>query len=178
MITLIRSTTLAFAVAAVNGVRVAAQAPASVNSTVRSTEQLAAGVYVIRHPDAPNGFPQSNATVIIGDSAVLVVDSEYLPSLDPVMLVPGHGEPLRGTEFLDQVTSFVDLVVGHVQRESPRIGRSLANADAMQKVVEGKIDLAMWRRRFGGDVPENARFFDSFSWPGLIQAAFAEAWGR
>jgi glyoxylase-like metal-dependent hydrolase (beta-lactamase superfamily II) len=37
-------------------------------------------VYEIRHPDAPDGFPQSNTTVIIGEKAVLVVDTCLLPS--------------------------------------------------------------------------------------------------
>ena len=51
----------------------------SVNTTVRTVTELAKGVYAIRHPDAPDGFPQSNTTVIIGDREVLVVDSCYLP---------------------------------------------------------------------------------------------------
>ena len=55
-------------------------APASVNTSDRSTVRLADGVYVIHHPDAPNGFPQGNTLVVIGDSSVLVVDSNYLPS--------------------------------------------------------------------------------------------------
>ena len=46
----------------------------------RTVTRLAEGVYVIRHPDAPDEFPQSNTTVVIGKSAVLVVDSCYMPS--------------------------------------------------------------------------------------------------
>jgi glyoxylase-like metal-dependent hydrolase (beta-lactamase superfamily II) len=46
----------------------------------RSTAKLAEGIYTIRHPDAPDGFPNSNTTVIIGDKGVLVVDSCLLPS--------------------------------------------------------------------------------------------------
>ncbi len=46
----------------------------------RTTTKIADGIYVIRHQDAPNGFPQGNTTVIIGDREVLVVDSCYLPS--------------------------------------------------------------------------------------------------
>ena len=52
----------------------------SVNTTVRTVTELGKGIYAIRHPDAPDGFPQSNTTVIIGDREVLVVDSCYLPS--------------------------------------------------------------------------------------------------
>jgi cyclase len=46
----------------------------------RTTTKIADRIYVIRHKDAPNGFPQGNTTVIIGDRDVLVVDSCYLPS--------------------------------------------------------------------------------------------------
>jgi hypothetical protein len=42
----------------------------------RTVTKLAEGVYAIRHPDAPDTFPQGNTTVVI----VLVVDSGYLPS--------------------------------------------------------------------------------------------------
>jgi len=41
----------------------------------RTTTKIADGIYVIRHQDAPNGFPQGNTAVIIGDQEVLVVDS-------------------------------------------------------------------------------------------------------
>ena len=57
--------------------------PSKADSTVtrnRTVTKLAEGVYEIRHPDAPDTFPQSNTTVIIGEKAVLVVDSCLLPS--------------------------------------------------------------------------------------------------
>ena len=53
---------------------------ASVNTTERTVSKLSDGVYAIRHPDAPDQFPQGNTTVVIGDREVLVVDSCYLPS--------------------------------------------------------------------------------------------------
>jgi cyclase len=46
----------------------------------RTVTKLADGIYEIRHPDAPDTFPQGNTTVIIGDRGVLVVDSCLLPS--------------------------------------------------------------------------------------------------
>jgi cyclase len=52
----------------------------SVNTRERTVTQVAEGVYVIRHPDAPDGFPQGNTTVVVGGREVLVVDSCYLPS--------------------------------------------------------------------------------------------------
>lgn len=52
----------------------------STSTKERTVTKLAEGVYEIRHPDAPDTFPQSNATVIIGERDVLVVDSCLLPS--------------------------------------------------------------------------------------------------
>jgi cyclase len=52
----------------------------SVNNNQRTVTKLGEGVYEIRHPDAPDGFPQGNTTVIIGERGVLVVDSCFLPS--------------------------------------------------------------------------------------------------
>src|SRR4051812_34184196 len=50
-------------------------------SKERTVTPLGDGIYEIRHPDAADGFPNSNTTVIIGDNAVLIVDSTLLPSL-------------------------------------------------------------------------------------------------
>ncbi len=52
----------------------------SVSTKQRTVTKLAEGVYVIRHADAPDTFPQGNTTVVIGDREVLVVDSCYMPS--------------------------------------------------------------------------------------------------
>ena len=46
----------------------------------RTFTKLADGIYEIRHPDAPDTFPQGNTTVIVGSRSVLVVDSCLLPS--------------------------------------------------------------------------------------------------
>ena len=53
---------------------------ASVETRERSVVDLAPGIHVIRHPDAPDGFPQGNTTVVVGERGVLVVDSCLLPS--------------------------------------------------------------------------------------------------
>ena len=56
-------------------------------NTEARVERLAEGVYAIIHPDATTDWstnttdwPNSNVGVIVGDTAVLVVDSDYLPS--------------------------------------------------------------------------------------------------
>lgn len=52
----------------------------TVNTSQRTVTKLADAIYTIRHKDAPDTFPQGNATVIIGERKVLVIDSCYLPS--------------------------------------------------------------------------------------------------
>ena len=46
----------------------------------RTVVQVRPNIYVIRHADSPDGYPQGNTSVIIGERAALVVDSGYLPS--------------------------------------------------------------------------------------------------
>ena len=61
--------------------RASTRAPGdSVTTRERSTATIAPGIYVIRHEDAPDTFPQGNTTVIVGEREALVVDSCYLPS--------------------------------------------------------------------------------------------------
>jgi glyoxylase-like metal-dependent hydrolase (beta-lactamase superfamily II) len=62
------------------GLNTAALGADSGKTTERTVTKLVEGVYVIRHKDAPDTFPQGNTTVIIGEREVLVVDSCYLPS--------------------------------------------------------------------------------------------------
>jgi cyclase len=50
------------------------------NVQQRTVTKIGDNEYVIRHQNAPNGFPQGNTTVVIGDRDVLVIDSCYLPS--------------------------------------------------------------------------------------------------
>lgn len=52
----------------------------TVSTKTRTVTKIVEGVYVIRHKDAPDDFPQGNTTIIIGDKSILVVDSCYLPS--------------------------------------------------------------------------------------------------
>jgi cyclase len=64
-----------------SGDRPSTRAPGdSVTTRERASVTVAPGVYVIRHEDAPDTFPQGNTTVVVGERETLVVDSCYLPS--------------------------------------------------------------------------------------------------
>jgi cyclase len=102
-----------------------------------------------------------------------------LRDLDPQLIVPGHGEVLRGTGYVTLIGDFVTAVVAKVNAEVHRLGNNSRNLEEVQKAVEQGLDLAGWRRRFGGDDDPGSRdTFDGFSFPGLVKAAFADAWRR
>jgi glyoxylase-like metal-dependent hydrolase (beta-lactamase superfamily II) len=96
-------------------------------------------------------------------------------------IVPGHGQVLTGDyarTYLNDVAEFVSTVVAQVNKEVHRLGNNSRVLDEVQAAVEKAIDLEAWRRKFAGDDEENREFFDGFSFPGLVRAAYAETWRR
>jgi len=87
----------------------------SSKTTVRTVTQLADGVHVIRHPDAPDGFPQGNTTVVIGTECVLVVDSCYLPS--------------AAREDIAQIRQWTDKPVRHLVNTHWHYDHTLGNGE-------------------------------------------------
>jgi cyclase len=101
--------------------------------------------------------------------------------LDARTIVPGHGEVLRDEyagNYLQQVIDFVDTVVAQVGVEVYRRGNGPRNLEAVREAVMKGVDVDAWRRKFAGDDKENREFFDGFSMPGLVTAAYREAWGN
>jgi cyclase len=101
--------------------------------------------------------------------------------LDPEVIVPGHGDVLRGDyarTYLNQVAAFVEAVTAQVSREVYRLGNGPQNLEAVREAVHKAVDVAAWRQKFAGDDPDNRDFFDTFSLRGLVTAAYAEVWGR
>jgi len=101
-----------------------------------------------------------------------------LTALDPLTIVPGHGDVLQGTQYVTLVAEFVDAVVERVSAEVHRLGNNPRSLDDVQQAVEKGLDLAAWRQRFAGDDTASRDTFDGFSFPGVVRAAHAEAWRR
>jgi cyclase len=113
-----------------------------------------------------------------GHPSELVRALKAIDTMDVAIIVPGHGAVLRDKSYLREVAEFVELVVGQVNRDFFRLGTSWTNVDQVQASVTAGIDLPRWRSRFTHGDARNGSFFDGFTFPGLIQAAYAEAWGR
>lgn len=116
-----------------------------------------------------------------GYPSELVRTLRQLAGLDAQLFVPGHGEVLQGgygKAYLNQVIEFVQLVVNAVSRQIYLIGNGPRNLEAVREALKKDIDFIAWRQKFAGDDEENRAFFDGFSLPGLVTAAYAEAWGR
>jgi len=68
--------------------------------------------------------------------------------------------------------------VDQVDAQVHRVGSGSRKLDQVKPAVLKAIDVAAWRRQFAGDDKDNEEFFDDFSLPGLIDAAYAETWPR
>ena len=116
-----------------------------------------------------------------GYPSELVKTLQRVAQLDAQTIVPGHGNVLEGAyarAYLNQVMEFIQTVVAQVSKEVYRLGNGPRNLEAVREAVLKAIDLNAWRQRFAGEDQENRDFFDGFSMPGLITAAYAEVWGR
>ena len=129
---------------------------------------LAAGDLVVHPvPYLGGGFP-----------AEFVRTLGRLVALDPLLIVPGHGELLHGTAYPRMIAEFIAAVNAQVSAAVYRLGNGSRNVADIQKAVEGGLDLPGWRQRFAGDDPDSRDTFDGFSFPGLVRASHAEIWRR
>lgn len=116
-----------------------------------------------------------------GYPSELIKTLRQLAQLDAQTFVPGHGEVLKGDygkAYLSQVIEFVQVVVSQVSRQIYQIGNGPRNLEAVREALKKEIDFNAWRQKFAGNDEDNRAFFDGFSLPGLVTAAYAEAWGR
>jgi cyclase len=101
-----------------------------------------------------------------------IVTLDRLAALDPALVVPGHGEPLRGKGYIERVAALLRGVRQQVNELLERHGGGFT-LDEVQKA----IDLTEARRAFAGDDADNREFFDA-SMASLIRSVYAEARAR
>jgi len=100
-----------------------------------------------------------------------------LLQLDAVTIVPGHGDVLKGKEYVEMEIAFLEAVVSAVNDEIGRSGATAHRRLAEIKVAVSKnAGIDSWRQKFAGNDPENRDFFDSFALTGVVEAAHAELW--
>jgi glyoxylase-like metal-dependent hydrolase (beta-lactamase superfamily II) len=97
---------------------------------------------------------------------------DRLAALDPLLVLPGHGEPLRGKGYIERVSALLRNLRQQVNDLFERDGGGVT-LEAVQKA----IDLGAARRAFAGDDADNREFFDA-SMAALIRTLHAEARAR
>ena len=101
-----------------------------------------------------------------------VATLEKLIGLDPLIVVPGHGEALRGKGYIERVAA---LIRGLRQRVNDLLEKNGGNF-ALEEVQKA-IDLGAARQEFAGDDADNREFFDA-SMASLIRTLHAELRAR
>jgi cyclase len=102
-----------------------------------------------------------------------------MTELDVETIVPGHGDVLKGTTYMQQEIAFLQAVIAAINQEIQRSNTGPQRRfDEIKKSVEQNVDVNEWRQKFAGDDPDNREFFDGFAWSGLLEAAHAEMWPR
>ena len=97
---------------------------------------------------------------------------DRLAALDPVVVVPGHGEVLRGKGYIERVAALLRNLRQQVNDLVERNGGGFPLEE-----VHKAIDLSEARRAFAGEDAENREFFDA-SMASLIRTLHAEARAR
>jgi glyoxylase-like metal-dependent hydrolase (beta-lactamase superfamily II) len=97
---------------------------------------------------------------------------DRLAALDPAIVLPGHGEPLRGKGYIERVARCSRILRQQVNDLLEKNGGGFPLED-----VQKAIDLSAARREFAGDDADNREFFDA-SMASLIRTLHAEARAR
>ncbi len=97
---------------------------------------------------------------------------ERLAALDPLQVVPGHGELLRGRGYIDRVAA----LLRDVRRQVTDLLDHNGGGMPVEQVLKA-VDLAAARREFAGDDADNREFFDA-SMASLVRIVYAEARAR
>jgi len=124
----------------------------TVSTNERTVEKIGEEIFVIRHKDAPDGNPQGNTTVIIGDKKVVVVDAPYLPSaakadieqirkwtskpVDILINTHWHADHQQGNA--EYMKAFADLIIlAHEETTKEMLAFEGADLDRYKKKLPG-----------------------------------------
>lgn len=97
---------------------------------------------------------------------------DRLAALDPLRVVPGHGDPLHGKGYIERVAALLRNVRAQVNALFDRHGSGVTLEE-----VHKAVDLGAARREFSGEDADNLEFFDA-SMASLIRSLYAEARAR
>jgi len=97
---------------------------------------------------------------------------DRLAALDPLLVVPGHGEVLRGKGYIERVAVLIRSIRQQVNDLLEKNGGGFALEE-----VQKAVDLSAARREFAGDDADNREFFDA-SMASLIRTLHAELRAR
>jgi len=101
--------------------------------------------------------------------------------MDVATIVPGHGSVLEGDyadAYLNQLIAFLQEITTEVSRQVHRIGGGPRNLEAVREAVLATVDIDAWRQKFVRGNTDNLGYFDDFSLPGVVNAAYAQVWGQ
>ena len=101
-----------------------------------------------------------------------IVTLERLAALDPAVVVPGHGEVLRGKGYIERVAALIRGIRQQINDLLEKNGGGFALEE-----VQKAIDLGAARQEFAGDDADNREFFDA-SMASLIRTLHAELRAR
>lgn len=119
-------------------------------------------------PFLGSGFPSEEVATL---GRVLELDFEKL--------VPGHGEVLTGKDFVHREIDLIQAAIRAVDREmattsvAPR-----KRLDPITKAVTQDPEVIACSKKLIGDDPDSRDFFESWSFPELIEVILAERWPR
>jgi len=97
---------------------------------------------------------------------------DRLAALDPLLVVPGHGEVLRGKGYIERVATLIRGIRQQINDLLEKNGGGFALEE-----VQKAVDLSAARREFAGNDADNREFFDA-SMASLIRTLHAELRAR
>ena len=90
--------------------------------------------------------------------------------MNPLIVVPGHGEILHGTTYLSQLDEYATAVVAQVQEQYFRL-TNIATLDDVKKA----IDMDALKKRFGSYFKDDAQNGEPYlDLDGLIKVTYEE----